>query len=421
MKKYLNTSAAALFIIIVSLSCSHKRTIAPKERLITSVDSILQSQVDSNRIPGAVILIKRGNDVIYKKAWGYAQKYDYDHKLLNPPEKMTVDHLFDLASLTKVVGTTTSIMLLTDRGLLSPDDPVSKYIPAFNTPEKKAVTLRNLLTHTAGLTEWYPLFYRSSNRKDTYKVIGSLPLKYPVGAQRSYSDLGFMLLGEIIEKVSGMSLDQFEEKNIFLPLGMDSTVYNPLSTGKFSKIAATSHGNPYEHRMVTDTTLGYTVKGLDPDSWSGWRKYTLRGEVNDGNTWYANGGISGAAGLFSTADDLQRLVDMLKNKGKADGKQFISEKTLNTFFTADKFHNGLGWMMDPDDSFMKNGPAGTFGHTGFTGTSICVVPEYNISIILLINRQNIGLLSSGAYYNVNPIRRQVFNAVMKYCRSTAGK
>ena len=382
-----------------------------------SVDSILQSQVDSNRIPGAVILIKKGNDVICKKAWGFARKYDYNHNLLDPPEKMTVDHLFDLASLTKVVGTTTSIMLLTDRDLISPDDPAGKYIPAFNTPEKKDITLRNLLTHTAGLTEWYPLFYRSSNRKDTYRVIGDLPLKYPVGERRSYSDLGFMILGEIIEKVSGMPLDQFEEENIFKPLGMDSTVYNPLTTGRFSKIAATSHGNPYEHRMVTDTTLGYTISGLDTASWSGWRKYTLHGEVNDGNTWYANGGISGAAGLFSTAGDIQKLVDMLRNRGKAGNREFISEKTINTFLTPDKFHNGLGWMMDPDNSFMKNGPAGTFGHTGFTGTSICVVPEYNISIILLINRQNTGLLKNGAYYNVNPVRLQVFNAVMKYCRS----
>ncbi|HKK42222.1 MAG TPA: serine hydrolase [Bacteroidales bacterium] len=421
MKKYLTITATALFIIVAVLSCNSNKALSPGTRLITSVDSILQSQVDSNLIPGAVIIIKQGNNIIYKNAWGFAQKYDYNHKLLDPPEKMTVDHLFDLASLTKVVGTTTSIMLLTDRGLVSPDDPVAKYIPAFNTPEKKSVTLRNLLTHTAGLTEWYPLFYRSSNRKDTYKVIGDLPLKYPVGERRSYSDLGFMLLGEIIEKVSGMPLDQFEEENIFKPLGMDSTVFNPLQSGRFSRIAATSHGNPYEHRMVTDSTLGYTVKGLDPGSWSGWRKYTLRGEVNDGNTWYANGGISGAAGLFSTAGDLQKLVDMLKHKGKVNNKQFISEKTINTFLTPDKFHNGLGWMMDPDDSFMKKGPAGTFGHTGFTGTSICVIPEYNMSIILLINRQNIGLLKSGTYYNVNPIRRQVFGAVMKYCRSTEGK
>jgi CubicO group peptidase (beta-lactamase class C family) len=163
-----------------------------------------------------------------------------------------------------------------------------------------------------------------------------------------------------------------------------------------------------------DSTLGFKIKEINPAQWNGWRTYTLRGEVNDGNAWYANGGISGAAGLFSTVDDLQKLVDMLIHKGKTVSGQFISEKTLQLFLTKDKFKNGLGWMMDPDNSFMKNGPAGTFGHTGFTGPSISVVPEYDMSVILLINRQNTGLLSTGEYYNVSPVRRQVFDAIMKY-------
>ena len=169
--------------------------------------------------------------------------------------------------------------------------------------------------------------------------------------------------------------------------------------------------------MVYDSTLGFKIKEINPIQWNGWRTYTLRGEVNDGNAWYANGGISGAAGLFSTVDDLQKLVDMLIHKGKTGSGQFISEKTVQLFLTKDKFKNGLGWMMDPENSFMKNGPAGTFGHTGFTGPSISVVPEYNLSVILLINRQNTGLLSTGEYYNVSPVRRQIFDAVMKYLQS----
>ena len=156
------------------------------------------------------------------------------------------------------------------------------------------------------------------------------------------------------------------------------------------------------------------VKEIDPAKWNGWRTYVLRGEVNDGNAWYANGGISGAAGLFSTAKDLQKLVDMLINNGRSGSKQFISRKTVVTFLTKDKFNNGLGWMMDPVNSFMKNAPEGSFGHTGFTGTSITVIPREKISIILLINRQNIGLLNNGEYYNVNPVRLQVFNSVSKY-------
>jgi CubicO group peptidase (beta-lactamase class C family) len=241
-------------------------------------------------------------------------------------------------------------------------------------------------------------------------------LKYPVGKQYKYSDLGFILLGEIIRKVAGLPLDEFEKKNIFIPLGMLNTLYNPKKNGRTENIAATSLGNPYEKRMVYDSSLGFPVKGIDPLSWNGWRNYVVKGEVNDGNAWYANEGISGAAGLFSTADDVQKLVDMLMDKGRAGHKVFISAGVIDSFFTADSFHNGLGWMMNPANAFMKDGPAGTFGHTGFTGTSIAVVPAYHLSVIILINRQNMGLLTTGRYYNPNPLRQKVFETVINYVK-----
>jgi CubicO group peptidase (beta-lactamase class C family) len=387
---------------------------AKRVRLNFEIDSILQSQVDLDKIPGAVILIKKDNRIVCRHAYGYAQKYDYNHELLNPPEKMTVNHMFDIASLTKVIGTTTSIMLLADRGQINIEDPVCKYIKAFDTPDKKEITIRNLLTHTAGLYEWYPMYYLASSKQECFRLIGELPLMFPVGEQRRYSDLGFVLLGEIIEEVSGMPLDQYMKENIFQALGMKNTIFNPLTSGKYKRIVATSAGNPYEKRMVYDSTLGFKVKEINPAKWNNWRNHILKGEVNDGNAWYANGGISGAAGLFSTVDDLQKLVDMLLHKGMAGSKQFISAKTIRIFLTKDKFNNGLGWMMDPDNSFMKKAPEGSFGHTGFTGTSIAVIPQYKTSIILLINRQNTGLLEDGEYYNLNPVRLQVFNAVLKY-------
>jgi CubicO group peptidase (beta-lactamase class C family) len=385
-----------------------------KAKLKAEIDSILQSQVEHDKIPGAVILIKENNKVIYRHAWGYAQKYDFNRNLLSHPEKMKFNCLFDIASLTKVIGTTTSLMLLADRGLINVEDPVGKYIEAFNSPDKKEITIRHLLTHTAGLYEWYPLYYLASNKQDCFRVIEGLPLVSEVGEQRRYSDLGFVLLGEIIENVSGMPLEKFMTQNIFQPLGMTKTTFNPLTAGGFRKIAATSAGNPYERRMVYDSTLGYRIKEIDPSQWDGWRTYVLKGEVNDGNAWYANGGISGAAGLFSTAGDLQRLVDMLINRGMSGSSQFISEKTVSLFLTKDKYNNGLGWMMDPGNSFMKNAPEGSFGHTGFTGTSIAVIPDRKISVVLLINRQNCGLLGNGEYYNVNPVRLQIFSTVMKY-------
>jgi CubicO group peptidase (beta-lactamase class C family) len=414
-----------LLIIFSSVNLiSNSQSIKSKNAragLINEIDSILQSQVDLDKIPGAVIEIKEGNRVVYKHAYGYAQKYDYNHQQLNPPEKMTISHLFDIASLTKVIGTATSVMLLADRGLINIEDPVCKYIKAFDTPVKRTITIRHLLTHTAGLYEWYPLYYRAKNKQETYRLIGELPLKFPVGEQRHYSDLGFMLLGEIVEIVSGLPLEQFVKQNIFQPLGMKNTTYNPLTSGRFKKIAATSPGNPYEKRMVYDSTLGFKFREINPMEWNGWRTYTLRGEVNDGNTWYACGGISGAAGLFSTVEDLQKIVDMIMNKGLTPSGQFISAKTIESFLTKDKFNNGLGWMMDPVNSFMKNGPEGTFGHTGFTGTSITVIPKPEISIILLINRQNTGLLNTGEYYNVNSIRLQIFNSILKYQKQSSGR
>jgi serine-type D-Ala-D-Ala carboxypeptidase len=402
---------ASSFLLVLCSTLLPAQQNGVNYKLSKSVDSILQSAVENKLIPGAVIQIKKGDNV-YIKAFGFAERNDDQNKPLLHPVRMTSDCLFDLASLTKVVGTTTSIMLLVDRGVVKVDDPVGKYLPAFDTGEKKQITIRHLLTHTAGLITWYPLFYRAHNKQQAYKLIDDLPLAFPVGKSRHYSDLGFILLGEIIEKVSGMPLDQFDKKKVFIPLGMLHTTYKPLANGRFSKFAATSHGNPYETRMVHDTSLGFVFPEINPDQWNGWRTYTLRGEVNDGNAWYALNGVSGHAGLFSTVDDLQKLINMLMNKGRVGRKQLISEKTVNMFLKQDEFKNGLGWMMDPAEPFMKDAPSGSFGHTGFTGTSIAVVPSLKVSVILLINRQNMGLLPSNYYYNPNPIRKAVFEAVL---------
>ena len=381
--------------------------------LNNKVDSVLKSQIKNLKIPGAVVQIKKEGNIIYSKAFGVAQKYNDVHELIEYPENLDTSYLFDIASLTKVVGTTTSIMYLVDKGLLEIDDPVSKYIPSFHQPHKDSITIRHLLTHTSGMLEWYPMYYLSSNKQNTFSLIATLPLAFPVGKQRKYSDLGFTILGQIIENISGVPLDEFMEKNIFRPLGMFHTMYTPLQKNVHLKIAPTSIGNPYEKRMVHDPSLGFVFPEINPSQWNQWRNYTLQGEVNDGNAWYASGGISGAAGIFSSISDIQKLVDMLMSHGKVNNKNFISEKTIATFLTKDSFNNGLGWMMDPINAFMKNAPAGSFGHTGFTGTSISVVPSQHLSIIILIHRQQMGLLPTGEYYNVNPIREQVFKIVQE--------
>lgn len=397
-----------LLLLVSQVVVAQKKS---AQTLENEISPVIEKYIAEKKIPGAVLAVKKGDKVILRKAYGYAKLREFDGSLSANPEAMTVNHLFDIASLTKVIGTTTAIMKLHDQGQLNVEDPASKYLKGFDEGDKKKITIRHLLTHTSGLFEWYPLYYFSNKRASTFSFIKQLPLKYPVGEGRHYSDLGFTLLGEIIENVSGKPLETYVKTEIFTPLRMTHTGYTPNKTS--NRFAATSMGNPYEKRMVEDSTLGFKVKGLDPQSWKGWRQYLLQGEVNDGNAWYANEGISGAAGLFSTVDDLQKLVDMLKNKGQVKGKTFISAKTIDLFLTPDPFKNGLGWMMDPQNAFMRNAPAGTFGHTGFTGTSITVVPEQKLSVILLINRQNMGLQPTRDYFNPNPIREAVIKAVLK--------
>jgi len=401
-----------IFTLLLPPVYGQDRTVA----LGKDIDRILNDECNSSRLPGAVAMISIGGKIVHHAAYGYARLSGQDCKPLDLPEPMTTGHLFDIASLTKVTGTTTAIMVLADRKKISIDDPVRLHLPDFSGPSKDSVTIRHLLTHSGGLFEWYPMYYKSADRNSTLKLICSLPLRWPVGKQRKYSDLGFTLLGAIVEKVSGMRLEQFVEQEIFLPLGMTSTFYLPNRREKRYPIASTSCGNPYEYRMVHEASLGFQRPEIDPDAWNHWRDYSLNGEVNDGNTWYAGQGVSGAAGLFSTAQDLMTLTTMLLNRGKHNHKRFLSETIVDTFLTMDRFNNGLGWMMDPASSFMKDAPAGAFGHTGFTGTSIVAVPSKKVIVILLTNRQHRGLLPDRTYYNVGPVRQQVFSAVMNAVR-----
>ena len=391
------------------------------QTLKARVDSVINSYVNRGIIPGAVVQIKLAEKVLVSESYGHAQIHTGRWQKLKVPHKMTTNHLFDIASLTKVVGTTTAMMILVDRGKIRLDDKVVQYIPSFSDGSKSDITIRHLLQHTSGMYEWYPMYYRASGREQVYELIHSLPVPNPVGIRRRYSDLGFTLLGEIIEKVSGMPLENFLKQEVFDRLKMHHTFYNPHSEHHKLRIAATSFGNPYEKRMVYDPALGFQFAEINPDSWNAWRDYVLVGEVNDGNAWYGGKGVSGAAGLFSTVSDLQKLTDMLLSGGKIGETTFISSDVVSTFLTKDEFENGLGWVMDPKASFMKNVPPGSFGHTGFTGTSIVVIPERQLSVIILINRQHTGLTDGKNYFNVNLIRQAILDSSLEVVKSSPVK
>src|SRR6266478_3750964 len=402
-------SLACIAAIGGSISCGRVQSAAPSRvdpalaAGIASADSLIQEAV-GQLVPGAVFLVSQDGRVVHERAFGYAQLNDYQgHRLPSPPAMRTTT-MFDLASVTKVMATTMATMLLVDRGKIELDAPVWRYLPDFRGAHLDSITVRHLLSHSAGLVQWQPLYYHASNTAQTYGVIRDMPLQWGVGDARHYSDLGFMLLGEIIERVSGQSLDAFLNQNLYHPLGLRSTTFNPKAHG-FTEFAATEQGNVYEKHMVYDSTFGYRYRG-DPTVWNGWRQYVLSGEVDDGNSYYANGGVAGHAGLFSTAADLRVLLDLLNNRGSYGGRQYIRPQVIDTFLTRDKYENYLGWQAP---GYL---PAGSFSHTGFTGTYVAGVPQFRLSIVLLTNRQNMGTDARGYFPDVGPLQQAVARAIV---------
>jgi len=321
---------------------------------------------------------------------------------------MTTGTTFDLASVTKVMATTMAVMRLVDQGRLEIDAPVRTYLPELRGNHKDSITVRNLLTHSAGLAQWQPLYYAAASPDQAFRVIRDMPLSWGVGEGRHYSDLGFMLLGRVVESVTGVTLDRFVSREIYGPLGLEHTGFRPngcdpgCPQGPF---AATSHGNPYEYRMVHDSTFGYRFEG-DPDAWNGWRRYTLMGEVNDGNAYHAFGGVAGHAGLFSTAEDLEALLELLLDGGVSGEDRVLSEETVRVFLTPTEFGQALGWQT-PDWA-----PEGSFSHTGFTGTFVMGIPSRNLALILLTNRQNLGVDFDTRYPDLGALQRSVVEALM---------
>ena len=379
-------------------------------RGIATADSLINTSIGT-LTPGAVFLVARDGRVVHERAFGYAQLNDYEGRRLTTPHAMRTSTMFDLASVTKVMATTMATMLLVDGGKIDIEAPVSRYLPDFRGAHLDSITVRNLLQHSAGLVQWQPLYYHASNGAQTYALIRDMPLQWGVGDARHYSDLGFMLLGYIVEHVSGEPLDVFLERNLYGPLGLRSTTFNPRAHG-FAEFAATEQGNVYERHMVYDSTFGYRYRD-DPTAWNGWRQYVLNGEVDDGNSFYANGGVAGHAGLFSTVDDLRVLLDLLKNRGSYAGHKYIRPRVVDMFLTRDKYQNYLGWQAPPTL------PEGSFSHTGFTGTYVLVVPKYGLSIVLLTNRQNMGTNALGYFPDVGPLQQSVAKAVVNAAAQSA--
>jgi CubicO group peptidase (beta-lactamase class C family) len=319
------------------------------------IDAVVQEAIARKQLPGAVILIVHRGEVVYRKALG--------SRCVEPvAAPMTTDTLFDLASLTKPIATATSLMILMERGKLQISDTVAQHLAAFAQHGKSAITVEQLLLHTSGLVADNPeTDYREGKVKALARIHELAPVAEP-GTRFRYSDVNYIVLGELVEHLAGMPLDQFAQQNIFAPLGMNETAFRP--TGNLAKRAA-----PTQQR----------------------NGHWMIGEVHDPRA-YLLGGVAGHAGLFSTADDLAICTQMLLGEGTYKGKRILSGATARAMMAPRPVPGGLrayGW--DVQTAFSSNRgqlfPRGkSFGHTGFTGTSIWIDPTSATAVIFLSNR-----------------------------------
>ena len=348
---------------------------------LSQIDRVVTTEIEKGSFPGAVILVGQGERILYWKSFGCEVVEPYS-------EPMTRNTIFDLASLTKVIATATSIMILADRNDLRLTDYVGDYLPGFACAGKEEVEIRHLLTHTSGL----PAYTSAAKLKDRYgspcpeKLIDevcAMQAQAEPGEQFCYSCLGYIVLAKIVEVVSGTSIDDFSRKNIFTPLGMKYSTYNPAGSWG-ENIAATE---------ITENRL-------------------LRGTVHDPLARLM-GGVAGNAGLFSNAYDLSIYCRMILSHGVRKGVRFLSSEAVNVMTTIQSHGRAYGFDVASDYAWVKGScaPAEAFCHTGYTGTSIVCEPVGKLYVIVLTNR--VHPCDEG---NTRQVRTEVADIVFQHCQ-----
>ncbi len=360
---------------LLVLACAHAPSVPPitaqpSYGRFEPVVAYLRSQVDS-AFPGATIAVGYRDSVVLLAAVGH---YGADDK-----RPVTPETIYDLASLTKVIGLTTAAMMLVDSGKLDLDAPVQRYVPAFQGVNKERVMIRHLLTHSSGMPAWRPLYAEAKTREEALALVDTTVLLKQPGDTFVYSDLGAITLTQAVEAITGQRLNDFLNARLFGPLGMTSTRFLPPPEWR-DRIAPTENDTVFRHRL-------------------------LRGEVHDENAGRL-GGVSGHAGLFSTAPDLARFAQWLLRLRTIDSlhaREFTHKQELPPGSS-----RALGWDTPSELSSAgtKMGP-NAFGHTGFTGTSIWFDPDRDLFIILLTNRVN----PTRANTKILQVRRRVADLV----------
>ena len=372
---------------------------------LTAIDDIVENYMGQGYFPGATIVVARGGKIVYEKAYGYAMLNDMGVRL-DDPRPMQMDTMFDMASCTKIMATTQSIMKLYSEGKIDLNATVASYIPEFAKNGKENVTVHQLLTHTSGLPQWKAMFLHIE--KDKAKVLDYIcncELMFAPGEEK-YSDLGFQMLGFLVERITGRSMDEYVKNEIYKPLGLKRTTYLPLANGFTTEdVAATSFGNPYEYAMVDE--IDYPGFGYDCTAdldafrtFTGWRNYTLQGECNDGNAWMANGGVAGHAGLYSDAEDLAVLCQAMLNGGIYKGVRLYKKEVIDEFTSEQNGKPSRGLGFERGSSFMGRGDRhyDAFGHAGFTGTHVVMNKTNKTAVVFLTNKQNVGFKPNSMSY-----------------------
>lgn len=329
------------------------RAVGMSSERLAKIDHVIERGISAGGYPGAAVVVGRRGAAVWQKGFG---KLSWEKGSAPVVAGRTI---YDLASLTKVVGTTTAVMVLYDEGKIRLDDPVSVYVPGFSGGEKDRVTVRMLLEHRSGLPAGRDLWRIAHSPEEARAAVIDTPLGCEPGRCYEYSDLGADMLGFIVEAASGERLDHFLDERVFQPLGMNDTFFSPADSLK-TRVAPTEVAPP--------------------------RGYPLQGEVHDENA-YALGGVAGHAGLFSTAADLAVFAQMMLNGGEYNGTRIVADSTVALFTKRAAGTRALGW-----DTCGGSGSCGkylgedAYGHTGFTGTSLWLDTDRDMFVVLLTNR-----------------------------------
>jgi uncharacterized protein YbbC (DUF1343 family)/CubicO group peptidase (beta-lactamase class C family) len=369
------------------------QTVGMSAEKLKLIDVEVEKAIADKKTPGAVVIVGHKGKIVYRKAFG-------NRALVPTIEKMTVDTIFDAASLTKPIATATSIMILLERGQLRLNDRIEQFIPELKGKDSGRVTIQQLLTHTSGYQPDFDLREKWTGNEGMLKALEKEPLRQPAGTRFIYSDIGFIVLGEIVNRISKQRVNDFIEQEMFWLLKFKYTNFVPIGTAALPILSKTRVA-PTENIKGQQSYLGGQFDGKDGEQ-------ILREVVHD-PTAYRMGGVAGHAGLFSTADDLARYCQMILNGGTLDGVRVLSANTIALMtkpyvVSETGATRGLGW--DMNTSFSGNRgelfPLGSFGHTGFTGTGVWIDPVSQTFVVFMSNR-----VHPDGKGDVSPIRNKV--------------